>query len=182
MTMRMSMAFACMLAATGCQSDKSGSTSTVDVSRAEPRTAGHRILGSPEPQQEDRSGPTLYERLGKEPGIRAIVGDLAERALKDSRVNFSREGLPREWNASPENADRFKEGMTRFIVESIGGPASYQGPDMRTAHRGMRISDAEFNALLQDAEHSLKRFNIPEPDRREFLASLEAHRRDIVEK
>jgi hemoglobin len=176
MTVRSTIAAILALAACGC---RSGSSHTA----SEP--SRDTVLASPEAPPPlpppDHSGPTLYARLGGDQGIRALVDDLTDRVLLDSRINFDREGMPTEWQATPENVDRFKDGMARFIANNTGGPTSYRGREMRTVHRGMRISNAEFNALLQSAEESLKRFNIPELDRREFLAMLENHRQEIVE-
>ena len=126
-------------------------------------------------------GRSLYQRLGGEESIRAVVNDLTERASQNPRVNFTRRGMPTQWDATPENVEHFKRAMTDFLVEKSGGPARYQGKDMKTTHRGMRISEDEFDALLADADASMRQFRVPDPERTEVLALLDHYRGDIVE-
>jgi len=156
----------------------------------EPRDAGGPAPGrtwSPAEHREAQEtaaragGPSLYERLGGEGAIRAVVDDLTERAGRDPRINFARMGMPTEWEATPANAEHFKRQMTAFLVARAGGPGEYGGRDMRSAHRGMRIAQSEFNALLEDAERSMQAQGIAEPERRDFLKIFESYRAEIVE-
>ena len=36
------------------------------------------------------------------------------------------------------------------ICEAGGGPCKYKGKDMKSAHAGMQISGADFDALVED--------------------------------
>jgi hemoglobin len=51
---------------------------------------------------------------------------------------------------------------------------------MRSAHKGLRITNAHFNALVEDLNKSLIKFRVPERERRELIAILAPMRRDIV--
>ena len=53
---------------------------------------------------------------------------------------------------------------------------------MKTAHVGLGISDADFDALADDLNASLDKFNIAARDKAELLAILGRMRVDIVEK
>ena len=53
---------------------------------------------------------------------------------------------------------------------------------MKTAHTGMGLSDANFNALVDDLVKSLNKFNVPEREKKELLTALAAMRGDIVGK
>jgi hemoglobin len=53
---------------------------------------------------------------------------------------------------------------------------------MKTAHVGLGISDADFDALAEDLTVSLDKFNVAARDRDELLAILGRMRADIVEK
>src|SRR5256885_8511769 len=44
---------------------------------------------------EDTRKLTLYERLGSDKGIQAVVDDFVPRAMADPRVNFERKGVTR---------------------------------------------------------------------------------------
>lgn len=132
-------------------------------------------MGSPTMSQK-----SLYDRLGGEPAIRAVVDDFVARAAADPVVNFARRGTVREWEASPQNVEHLKMGLRDFICVAAGGPCEYKGADMRTAHRGMKITDMEFNALAADLEASLDKFKVPAKEQSELLAAVEGTRKDIV--
>ena len=61
-----------------------------------------------------------------------------------------------------------------------GGPCRYGGPDMRTAHAGRHISDADFDALIADLGGALDHFNVPAGEKAELIGLLAPMRRDIV--
>lgn len=123
---------------------------------------------------------SLYDRLGGEPAVRAVVDEFVVRAAADSAVNFTRRGTVREWEASSQNVDHLKMSLRDFICAAAGGPCEYKGADMRTAHRGMKITDMEFNALAADLKASLDKFHVPAQEQRELLAAVEGTRKDIV--
>ncbi len=125
-------------------------------------------------------GKSLYDRLGGEPAVRAVVDDFVGRAAADPVVNFTRRGTVREWEASPQNVEHLKMGLRDFICVASGGKCEYKGADMRAAHRGMKITDMEFNALAADLKASLDKFKVPAQEQSELLAAVEGTRKDIV--
>jgi hemoglobin len=126
------------------------------------------------------SEKSLYERLGGAPAVRAVVDDFVGRAASDPLVNFTRRGTAREWEASPQNVEHLKMGLRDFICVAAGGGCTYKGADMKSAHRGMKITDAEFNALAADLKASLDKFKVPAREQGELLAAVEGTRSDIV--
>ena len=126
------------------------------------------------------SNTSLYARLGGEPAVRAVVDDFVGRAAANPAVNFARKGTVREWEPSAPNVDHLKMGLRDFVCVAAGGGCEYKGMDMRTAHRSMKITDLEFNALAADLKASLDKFNVPAREQSELLAAIEATRKDIV--
>ena len=61
-----------------------------------------------------------------------------------------------------------------------GGPCTYRGRDMAAAHDGMRISDEEFDALIDDMARALDKFGVAAGEQRELLAALMQMRNAIV--
>ena len=55
-----------------------------------------------------------------------------------------------------------KDGLVTFIAQATGGPKDYKGDDMKTAHRGMKITNAEFDALARDLKASLQKLSVPQ--------------------
>jgi hemoglobin len=74
--------------------------------------------------------------------------------------------------------------LRQMLVEQIGaatgGPERYTGKDMRTSHAGMKISEAEFGALVADLKGALDQFKVPAPEQGELLGALGGMKGDIV--
>jgi hemoglobin len=51
---------------------------------------------------------------------------------------------------------------------------------MKTAHAGMGITDADFNALVENLVTTLDKFKVPEKEKGELLGALGPMRKDIV--
>lgn len=66
------------------------------------------------------------------------------------------------------------------VCEATGGPCRYTGRDMRAVHAGMRITDAEFDALVKDLVRSLDKLRVPAAEQRELLGLLRGLRPQVV--
>jgi hemoglobin len=53
---------------------------------------------------------------------------------------------------------------------------------MRDAHRGMGVSSAAFDALVEDLVKSLDKFKVPQKEKGELLSVLGPMKQDIVER
>lgn len=133
---------------------------------------------------------TLYERLGGADGIRSLVDDMAARSIADPRVNFERRNVhtgvlersPKAWDPTPQNVEAFKQHMTEFLTLASGGPTEYTGRDIREVHRGMKITNSEFDAMVGDIKASMDTKGIGTREKRDLLAVIETTRKQIVEK
>jgi hemoglobin len=125
----------------------------------------------------------LYDRLGGETAIRSVVDDFVARAAADEKVNFTRKGIAagREWHATPENVQKLKDRLVQFLCVATGGPQRYEGQDMRTVHKGMKITDAEFDAIAADLKASLDAHKVPSREQNELLDIASSTRGVIVE-
>jgi hemoglobin len=126
----------------------------------------------------------LYERLGGKEAITAVVDDFVNRGAADPKVNFSRQGVPgaQAWQATPDNIAKVKQRIAEFVVMAAGGPKTYEGETMKVSHSGMKITDAEFDALAADLRASLEKFKVPKKEADELMAVVGTTRKDIVEK
>ena len=75
---------------------------------------------------------------------------------------------------------RLKTMLVDQICEAAGGPCKYRGANMVDAHKGMKISDGEFTALVEDLVKSLDKFKVPEKEKNELLGILGPLNTDIV--
>ncbi len=115
---------------------------------------------------------SLYERLGGVGAIQAVVTKFISNVGGDARIN-----------GYFKNADLKK--LNKHLVDQVcaasGGPCTYEGRDMKTTHKGMKITTAAFNALVEDLVKALDTFNVPEKEKGELLAVLGPMKKDIVE-
>lgn len=113
----------------------------------------------------------LYEQFGGRVGVEALVEDFLVRLLEDERINdqFVETDLV---NLN----DRLVE---QFCVE-LGGPCRYTGRDMAESHAGLGITEADFNALVEDLVDAMEARGIPRAAQNRLLARLAPMHGDIV--
>ncbi len=116
---------------------------------------------------------SLYARLGGKGAIIAVVDDFVGRVGADKRIN--------QFFAKTDLAN-LKKMLVDQICEASGGPCKYTGKDMKTAHKGMGVSEADFNALVEDLVATLDKFKVPEKEKNTLLGVLGPMKGDIVEK
>ena len=130
----------------------------------------------------DMSGKTLWDRLGGEPAVTAVVEEFVNTAAPDPKVNFTRKGTPREWEASEANVKKLKRRLVEFISTNTGGPLKYQGRDMVSSHTGMNITNSEFDALAGHLVKALDKFKVPQQEKDELVKIVSSTRPQMVGK
>jgi hemoglobin len=115
---------------------------------------------------------TLYERLGGQAAIIAVVDDFVARVAADNRINhfFAR-----------SDATRVKAKLVEQICAGTGGPCTYTGRDMKSVHAGRGIGEKDWDATIQDLKAALAKFKVPRKEQKELLAILAPTKGDIVE-
>ena len=134
----------------------------------------------------------LFQRLGGEAGLTALVDDFVTRALADPRVNFRRLGVMRggigfqssklvTWNPNPAQLEQFKKHVRQFLTLATGGPAYYDGQEMKAAHKGLRITNEEFDGAAGDLKATMDKLQVPVKEQKELLSIVESTRTQVVE-
>ena len=126
----------------------------------------------------DTAARSLYDRLGGTTAIAGVVDGFVANVAADTRINkfFTRV-------ASDTAAMRdFKQKLVDQICQGTGGPCTYTGKDMKTAHQGMGLSNADFDALVEHRVKALDSAGVPQKEKDVLLAILGPMRTDIVEK
>ncbi len=90
---------------------------------------------------------SLYWRLGGGDAVNAATDELIAVSQADARMNGGITGGCRV---------KLKEQL----CAATGGPCTYTGRDMKTAHRGMKITDAQFDAVADNLVKVLTSFNL----------------------
>ncbi len=128
--------------------------------------------------------PSLYKRLtvvdptgtpqrGRA-AIALMVDDFVANVVADPRVSGRFTSLP-----GPAVA-KFKSNLADQICEATGGPCSYLGRDMKTTHTGMGITEAEWNATVEDLVKALDKHKIGAKEKSELLGILGPMKGEIV--
>jgi hemoglobin len=128
--------------------------------------------------------PTLYQRLqvrdgtgtlrGGRDAIALIVDAFVANVVADNRVKA------RFTSLQPPAVARLKANLSDQICEATGGPCSYLGRDMKTVHKGMAITEAEWNATVEALVKALDTYRVPANEKNELLAALGPMKKDIV--
>jgi hemoglobin len=121
------------------------------------------------------SNKSLYERLGGYDAISAVVSDLLPRLRED-------QALAHFWHRRPEDSlQRSRQLLIDFLCSSAGGPVYYAGRDMKTSHKGMRLSETDWSAFIKHVHATLDAFKVQEPERDQLVALIQSTKNDIVE-
>jgi hemoglobin len=117
---------------------------------------------------------SLYKRLGGREGIAQVVDDFVATMVADNRVNGRFKGM------KPPEVLKFKAHMADQICEASGGPCSYLGRDMKTTHKGMKITEAEWSATVENLTKALDKHKAGAKEKQELIALLAPMKGDIV--
>ena len=116
---------------------------------------------------------SLFDRLGGMPAITAVADKTVERSASDPRTRRSFEGV---------KLAGLKKGLSAQICEASGGPCKYEGDSMAQVHKGLDITAAEFDALVEQLVDTLDQFKVPAREKNELLQLLGPMKSDIVTK
>jgi hemoglobin len=105
-------------------------------------------------------------------GCTAVVDEFAARLVADPRINkfFATTDMP-----------KLKMHLVDQICEASGWPCQYTGRSMKEAHRGLGVSTADFNALVEDLSDAPDTFKVGEWEKNQLLSMLGAMKAEVVE-
>lgn len=114
---------------------------------------------------------SLYQALGAEAGLTAIVEELLFRLVEDPRIahHFAETDII-------TLRDRLVE---QFCVEA-GGPCSYGGRTMAESHAGLNLTEADFNALVEDLVDAMEALQVPTTAQNRLLRRLAPMRSEVI--
>lgn len=113
----------------------------------------------------------LFKELGGKPGLVKLMEDFVPRLYADPRIgSFFKETKPKF--LKDQLADQ-------FCVVS-GGGCTYDGADMKSAHSSIAITQANFNALVEDLQLAMDAQGIAFRIQNKLLAQLAPMYRMIV--
>lgn len=133
--------------------------------------AGAADAAPPEPPKEK----SLYERLGGKDAIAKVVDSFVKNAATNdvTKKRFAK--------LKPASVDNLKKQLVDQICEASGGECKYTGKNMKEAHKGMKITEAEWNATVSALKAALDEHKVGEKEQNDLIAAIAPMHDDIVE-
>ncbi|MGE5269893.1 MAG: group I truncated hemoglobin [Thiohalocapsa sp.] len=128
-----------------------------------------------DPENTANTQESLYKRLGGYDAIAAFVADLMPRLYGDPTLWVYWKGK------SVDSRRRGEQLLVDFLCAAFGGPSYYAGPDMKSSHRGLGITEQEWDILLAHLGASFDALDVSAPERADVLAAANSLKWDIVE-
>lgn len=122
------------------------------------------------------AAPTLYKRLGGYDAIAAVTDDFIGRLATDPDLGKFFAGH------SKDSLGRIRQLVVDQLCAATGGPCLYIGRDMKTTHKGLGITEAQWQTSVTHLTASLDKFKVPQKEKDDFLALATTLKADIVEK
>jgi hemoglobin len=114
---------------------------------------------------------TLYARLGGHDAIFNIARDIYDNHANNPTIKA---------RFVDSDAQQVAAIVGELMCAGFGGPETYTGKDMVTAHRGMNISEAEFIAVCDDVMDALDKHSVGQREKDEILGILYSMKADVV--
>ena len=145
-----------LIACGGSSATKSTSPTPNNIAKASSTAKGSSTAAP-------KAGASLYDRLGGKAAIIAVTDEFITRVATDARIKhrFFNTDIP-----------RLKTLLVELVCMATGGPCTYSGLDMETAHAGMELVEEELVALVEDLAGALDKFSVPEREKGELLGAL----------
>lgn len=132
-----------------------------------------RSISTTDGSQDKKS---LYTRLGGYDAIALVVDDFITRLATDKRFEKFFTGF------SDDSKKRLRQHILDQFCAAAGGPCVYTGREMRTSHKGLGITEADWDAAAKHLVEALDKYKVPEAEKNELLAFVVTQKKDIVEK
>jgi hemoglobin len=123
-----------------------------------------------------QNGDSLYKRLGGYDALAAVTDDFIGRLATDKTLGRFFVG------ASDNSKMRIRQLVLDQLCAATGGPCVYIGRDMKTAHKGMGITEEDWNIAVKHLVATMTKFKVPEREQKEVAGALTTLKADIVEK
>ncbi|ONN65927.1 group 1 truncated hemoglobin [Herbaspirillum sp. VT-16-41] len=114
---------------------------------------------------------SLYRALGGLPVLQKVVDDFMANMLADRRIKHT---------FAESNIERVKQKLVEQFCQLSGGGCIYTGDPMREVHQGLKLSNADFNALVEDLQLAMDANGISSHTQNRLLALLAPMQRETV--
>ena len=114
---------------------------------------------------------SIYEAIGGEPALVAVVDDFYVRVLADSQLAGFFAGT---------NMPKLKGRQVEFFAAALGGPDLYRGAGLRAVHAGRGISQGDFDKVAFHLVAALAGAGVPGETINQIVTAIAPLADDIV--
>jgi hemoglobin len=125
--------------------------------------------------KKEKAQQSLYRRLGGYDAIAAVTDDFLGKMAKDQHLGRFFVGL------STDSQNKTRQLIVDFICSGTGGPCLYTGRTMKTTHKGLKITDSDWEIGVKHLAGTLDKFKVPKQQKDELLSVVSSLKGDIVE-
>ena len=124
---------------------------------------------------------SLYERLGGDFAIAAVVDHFSDQLLKNPKIVNANPQL-KEWHTEEYKTrlPGLKFLRTLWVCAVAGGPFQYAGEPLREAHFDLHIPPEVFDEVAAELGLALDHFKVPKREKEEVLAAFAAQKPDVI--
>ena len=124
---------------------------------------------------------SLYERLGGDFAIAAVVDRFSDQLLKNPKIVNANPEL-KEWHTEKYKArlPGLKFLRTLWVCAVAGGPFQYTGKPLGDAHFSLHIPPEVFDEVAAELGLALDYFKVPTREKAEAMAAFNAQKPDVT--
>lgn len=114
---------------------------------------------------------SLYQQLGGQQTVEQLSDAfIAEIQYDKQTLSFFLDS----------DIDRFRSKFIEHICATIDGPCEYTGDNMTQVHKGMNITEADFNRVVELLINAMTNVDIPHRLQNQILARLAPMRGEMI--
>jgi hemoglobin len=126
-------------------------------------------------QPDKRTEGFLYFRIGGYDVIAATIDGMLMRMRGDPQ--FARFATGR----SEDSHRRTRQFLVDQLCALAGGPCLYTGRDMKTSHKGLGITESDWQTTMKYMRDSMTELNIPQREQDEVITLWTGYKDEIIE-
>lgn len=129
----------------------------------------------------NKENSTLFDRLGGEYAIAAVVNSFSDRLLNNPKIVNANSPL-KEWHTEKykQRLPGLKFLRTLWVCAAAGGPFEYTGKNMNDAHFDLHIPSEIFDEVAAELSKTLDEFDVPAREKGEVLGAFAAHKSEVT--
>ncbi|QQV79023.1 group 1 truncated hemoglobin [Sphingomonas aliaeris] len=116
-------------------------------------------------------GEDMFRAFHGKEGIARVVDGMVDRNIADPRISDIFKG---------QDVVRLRRTLKEQFCYILNGGCDYSGREMKSSHKDLGLQAADFNALVENLQASMRDEKVPYLAQNRMLAKLAPMKRDTV--